>query len=89
MKNEVLCKVQLRVGPHLQIDAVVTLSSPTTDPSNTMGPANRPTCTGPIGPVATPFPAPAPLNAGSLCVTQYVGQRNIPGEHKEAVYFLL
>lgn len=62
---------------------------PPLTPPTPWGSANRPTCTGSIGPVATPFPAATPLSAGSLCVTQYVGQRNIPGEHKEAGYFLL
>lgn len=57
------------------------LLSPLTPPTP-WGSANRPTCTGPIGPVATPFPAPALLNAGSLCVTQYVGQEISLGNTK-------
>lgn len=67
VKSEVLGKVQLTVGPlDPQIHVVVTLHLfPPLTPPAPWGSAGRATCTA-LGPVATPLPAPAPLNTVSL-----------------------
>ena len=67
VKSEVLDKVQLTVGPldpQIHVVATLYLFPPLTRPTPWES-AGRATCTG-LGPVATPFPAPAPLNAVSL-----------------------